>query len=120
MRRRRTIVLLPVLAALAAAGAGCGGDDDTSGGEAAGTQATIKTFMFEPDPIEVDAGTTVTWTNEDDILHTVTSTKSGGAAAFDERLNGAGTSAEVSFDEPGTYEYICAVHDGMEGSVVVR
>jgi plastocyanin len=112
------IALLPVLAALVAAGAGCG-DDDDSGGEAAGSQATIKTFMFEPDPIEVDAGTTVTWTNEDDILHTVTSTKTA-PARFDERLDGAGTTADVAFDEPGTFEYICAVHDGMEGSVVVR
>jgi plastocyanin len=112
------LVLLSALAALVAAGAGCG-DDEGSGGEVAGTQATIKTFMYEPDPIEVDAGTTVTWTNEDDILHTVTSTKSA-AADFDERLDGAGTTAAVDFDKPGTYAYICSVHDGMDGSVVVR
>jgi plastocyanin len=115
---RRKLVLLPVLAALVAAGAGCG-DDDEASGESTGAEATIKTFMYEPESLEVDAGTKVTWTNEDDILHTVTSTESGGGA-FDERLDGAGTTAEVTFDEAGTFEYICSVHDGMEGSVVVR
>jgi plastocyanin len=120
--RPRTPVLLSALAALAVAGAGCGGDDDSGSAntDTAATEATIKTFMYEPDPIEVDAGTTVTWTNEDDILHTVTSTKAPAGAEFDERLDGAGTTAEVSFDEPGTYDYICSVHDGMDGSVVVR
>ena len=116
---RRIKLLLPVLAALVAAGAGCGGDDDDEAAATRGTQATIKTLMFEPDPIEVDAGTTVTWTNEDDILHTVTSQK-GAAQEFDEELDGAGTTAEITFDDAGTYDYICAVHDGMEGSVVVR
>ncbi|HEX2129378.1 MAG TPA: plastocyanin/azurin family copper-binding protein [Solirubrobacterales bacterium] len=123
MRRAPKFVLLPVLAALAAAGAGCGDDDDAAGeatgAQPAGTQATINTFMYEPDPVEVVAGDTVTWTNEDDILHTVTATKTA-ESRFDERLDGAGTTAEVTFDEPGTYEYICSVHDGMKGSVVVR
>ena len=121
MGRRTKVVLLPVLAALAVAGTGCGGDDSDGGEDAsaAAAEATIATFMFEPDPIEVEAGTAVTWTNEDDILHTVTAVKSGGVT-FDERLDGAGTTAEVAFDEAGTYEYVCAVHDGMEGSVVVR
>ena len=119
MRRRAKVLLLPVLAAIAAAGAGCGDDDEGSGGEAATAAATIKTFMFEPDPVEVDAGTTVTWTNEDDILHTVTSAQ-GSKSRFDENLYGAGTTAAVTFDEAGTFAYVCAVHDGMEGSVVVR
>ena len=119
MNRRAKLVLLPVLAAVVAAGAGCGDDDSDTSASAAGTEATIKTFMFEPDPLEVDAGTTVTWTNEDDILHTVTSAK-GAKPSFDEDLDGAGTTAEVTFDEAGTFEYICAVHDGMEGRVVVR
>ena len=117
--RTRTPVLLSVLAAVAVAGAGCGGGEASSPSASEGTEAEIKTFMFEPDPIEVDAGTTVTWTNEDDILHTVTSAKRA-PVRFDQRLDGAGTTAEVRFEEVGTYEYVCAVHDGMEGSVVVR
>ena len=119
--RLRTPVLLSVLAALAVAGTGCGGDNDGSaGGDSGATQATIKTFMYEPDPIETEAGSTVTWTNEDDILHTVTLAKSGEGEAFDEKLDGAGTKAEVTFPEAGTFEYLCTVHAGMEGTVVVR
>ena len=120
MRRpTRPVLLLPVLAALAVAGAGCGGGGDDGDAAAAENEATIKTFMFEPDPLEVEAGTSVSWTNEDDILHTVTSSQ-GGAGSFDERLDGAGSTAEVSFEKAGTYEYVCSVHDGMKGTVVVR
>jgi plastocyanin len=116
--------LILALASLAIAGAGCGGDDDSENGGAAaerGAAVTIQTFIYEPDPIEVDAGATVTWTNEDDILHTVTSGSRGEPTKeFDEELDGAGTTAEVTFDEPGSYDYFCLLHDGMDGSVVVR
>lgn len=119
-----------MLAALAAAGAlaaGCGGGDaDTeSGAESAagGNQVTVNTFIFKPKPIEIEAGETVTWTNEDSALHTVTSgTREDPDERFDGELPESGGTFETSFDEPGTYEYFCSIHSGpgMEGSVVVR
>ena len=109
---RRAAILGVVVAVVAVAG-GCPGDGGGDGGAAA---ATIRTFRFAPDPVEVDAGTTVTWTNEDDILHSVTST----TGAFGGDLDGPGATFGFTFEEPGRYAYVCRIHDGMEGQVVVR
>ena len=125
----RGTATLAGVAVLALGVSACGGDEESS---PAGATATIKTFMYEPDPLEVDAGTTVTFTNEDDILHTVTEgTKADPVrGGFDLRLDGAGSTGEVTFDgagstgevtfdEPGTIEYTCTIHDGMDGRVIV-
>ena len=128
MTKPRRLVLLAVSAALLVSAAGCGGGDAESTSTMSDTTAaasadavTIKTFMYEPDPVEVAVGTTVTFTNEDDILHTVTSgTREKPLKAFDEQLDGPATTAEVTFDEPGTIDYFCSLHDGMDGQVVVN
>ena len=125
----RAMAAFAAAAALAGGLTACGEDAEPAG-DAAGTAAeskqpaavAIRTFMYEPSPLEVERGTTVTFTNEDDILHTVTEGRRGDPVAdgFDEQLDGAGTAAEITFDEPGTIDYICTVHAGMDGEVVVR
>ncbi|HVM11716.1 MAG TPA: plastocyanin/azurin family copper-binding protein [Actinomycetota bacterium] len=94
---------------------------------------TVTNFRYEPPTLEVPTGTTVTWVNQDEILHTVTSgTPEGatvpgvseGAAAepdgrFDEELDGGGATVEVTLDERGTYTYFCAIHGGMVGEIIV-
>lgn len=129
MKPRRTIAALAAIAAsagFAACGGGDQGGDGASGSAtdqaAQGASVTIATFMYEPDPLEVDAGTTVTFTNEDRILHTVTegTRENPVKGGFDEQLDGAGTTAEITFDEPGKVEYFCSIHNGMDGTVVVR
>ncbi len=116
--------------ALLAGTAACGNTgSDPSSDAAAPSEAsaseqdaavTIRTFAFDPDPITVQAGTTVTWTNEDEILHTVTSGARGDAdGAFDEKLDGPGSVAEHAFETPGTYAYHCSIHPGMDGVVEV-
>lgn len=81
---------------------------------------TVKTFAFDPDPVRVEAGTTVTWTNRDEILHTVTSgVRDDADGMFDIELDGPGSVAEHTFDTPGTYAYHCSVHPGMDGVVEV-
>ncbi len=108
--------------------AACGnaGSDPSSDAAApsasAGEQSavTIKTFAFDPDPVRVKAGTTVSWTNEDEILHTVTSgERDEPDGAFDNKLDGPGSVAEHTFDTPGTYAYHCSLHPGMDGVVEV-
>ncbi|MBW3548286.1 MAG: cupredoxin domain-containing protein [Actinobacteria bacterium] len=85
-----------------------------------GGAVTIKTFAFDPDPATVPAGTTVTWANEDEILHTVTSGERDEAdGTFDKQLDGPGSVAEHTFDTPGTYAYHCSIHPGMDGVVEV-
>jgi plastocyanin len=83
--------------------------------------AAIRVFQFQPGALAVRAGTRVTWTNEDDITHTVTSGLPGSPdGRFDVRLSGKGTSGGASFSEPGVYPYFCTRHQSMRGEVLVR
>jgi plastocyanin len=81
-------------------------------------QVVIDNFAFRPQLLTVAAGTKVTWVNQDDVPHTVTSTArprvfASGTLDTDDRF------AHV-FTKPGTYEYFCAVHPHMTGKVVVK
>ena len=86
-----------------------------------GVPVAIQTFQFQPTLLEIGIGTTVTWTNRDQILHTVTAGAPGAAdGRFDGPLDGTGTTYEFTFTEPGTYAYFCARHEAMRGEVRVR
>lgn len=81
-------------------------------------------FAFFPGDLTVTAGTTVTWVNEDAVVHTVTSGSSNGSLGeadgiFDSGLFGAGESFEFTFTEPGTYSYFCTPHPWMQATVTV-
>lgn len=122
---------LALVAAAVLTFAACGGGDSdstpasTSPTSAAGTDGaavTIKVFNFQPDPLEVRVGETVTWTNEDEILHTVTSgPRDKPDGSFDGQLADKGATFEHTFDEAGTYDYFCSRHpgEGMTAQVVV-
>jgi plastocyanin len=91
----------------------------SQGGSAA--SATIRVFQFQPRALEIRAGTRVTWTNQDDITHTVTSGAPGSPdGRFDVRLGGQSASGSAAFPDPGVYSYFCARHPSMRGEVVVR
>lgn len=129
------------VAALAAAGAlaalaGCGGGGNDGGGgttsaaapAAARPAVVIKTFEFTPRSLTVARGTKVTWVDDDEIDHTVTSgTRKGESddtpdGRFDIRLADKGAKGSFTFTRPGTYTYYCTIHPGpgMTGRVVVR
>ncbi|MEJ7761724.1 MAG: cupredoxin family copper-binding protein [Thermomicrobiales bacterium] len=77
----------------------------------------ITDFAYRDATLEVPAGTTVRWVNNDVVPHTVTSTSDDGAL-----MSGTmslGDAFTFTFTEPGTYEYICSFHDNMVGTVVV-
>ena len=81
---------------------------------------TVKTFAFGPKVLEVTPGTTVTWTNADDIEHTVTSgDPEQPNGRFDHSLAGKGATATVRFDSVGTWSYYCKRHSFMRGEVRV-
>lgn len=82
---------------------------------AGGSAVEVSGFRFQPDDLEVEVGEEVTWTNEDQVTHTATA----GDGSFDVTMEGAGTSGAHTFTEAGTYEYRCAVHESMNGTVVV-
>jgi plastocyanin len=86
-----------------------------------GASATIRVFQFQPSALAVRPGTRVTWTNQDDITHTVTSGAPGTPDnRFDVALDGKGTTGSAIFAERGVYPYFCARHPSMRGEVVVR
>jgi plastocyanin len=76
----------------------------------------IKNFMFMPMDIHVAAGSTVTWKNEDEEPHTVTSDaglfRSGG-------IDGGGQFS-FKFEKPGVYKYLCSIHPQMMATVTVQ
>ena len=106
--------------------------DPGTGVDAGAASVVITNFAFDPDPVRVAVGEEVTWTNEDDILHTVTSgtPKEQGVPGvskdkapkpdglFDEELD-LDDDYSFTFDKPGEYSYFCDIHAGMEGTVVV-
>jgi amicyanin len=76
----------------------------------------IDNFSFTPKTLTVQSGTTVTWINQDDVPHTVTSTDKkfkSGVLDTDKRFS-------YTFSAPGTYSYYCSVHPHMTGKVVVK
>lgn len=80
----------------------------------------IKLFMFKPSQMEIKPGTTLIWTNQDAIDHSVTAGKPGSlSGAFDSDFFGQGQTFELTFDEPGTYDYFCKRHESMVGTIVV-
>jgi plastocyanin len=83
---------------------------------------TVKQFQFMPGELTIQVGTTVTWTNQDEILHTATSGVTPGTSdrKFDGSMDGRGTRFSHRFDQPGTYAYFCSRHNSMTGKVVVR
>ena len=79
------------------------------------TAVKIGNFTFGPQELKVMAGTTVTWTNEDDIPHTVASPNNFRSKVLD--TDGASRSR---FTTPGTYKYFCSLHPHMTGAIVVE
>lgn len=77
---------------------------------------TIDNFAFGPETIKVAVGTTVTWTNRDDIPHTVVSTD----GVFKSKVRDTDETFSYTFTKAGTYPYFCSVHPKMTGKVVVQ
>ena len=83
---------------------------------AATQTVTIADFAFSPATVTIRAGDTITWTNDDAIVHTATST----TGAFDSGDLAPGKSYSVTFTTAGTYDYFCAPHPTMTGQIVVQ
>lgn len=96
---------------------GGGGGDGGDGGGGGGTEVSMEGIAFQPAEVTVSAGDTVTWTNNDSVGHDVTadSFNSGDPGGL-----ASGKTFEHTFEEAGTFDYVCTVHPGMEGTVVVE
>lgn len=126
MSLRFTVVFVVLIAAAACGGYSSSasspapsptppGDPATSvsiprGAESLGNRA------YAPDELTVQAGATVTWTNTDSVAHTSTSNVAG----WDSGVVAPGGRFSAAFPAAGTFQYHCAIHPGMVGTVVVR
>jgi plastocyanin len=81
---------------------------------AGATTVRIANLSFDPAQVTIATGTTVSWSNEDSVPHTVTST--GGA--FDSGIFDPGASFTWTFAQPGSFPYACQLHPRMQGTVV--
>ncbi|MGH2805826.1 MAG: cupredoxin domain-containing protein [Actinomycetota bacterium] len=106
------LALAPAAPAAASGGGGCG-EPIT---EERGAEVDIEGFCFTPTVLYAAPGDTVTWTNRDPVPHNV-----GGAnmawGSFEQIRRGK--SISHTFSEPGVYSYVCSLHPGMAGTVVV-
>jgi plastocyanin len=130
----RAVLSIAVAGAVVIGLGGCSDDGvKESSPDSAGAVAHVKVFQFQPGRLKVKAGTVVTWINDDEITHTVTSgtrdyapgdtgqvTATHKDGRFDNVLEGAGKKATFKFDRPGTFHYFCDRHPGMEADVEVQ
>ncbi len=81
-----------------------------------GTQIGIDNFKFAPTPLTIDKGTEVTWTNHDDIPHSIVLNALG---VRSKAMDTDGTFT-YKFDKTGTFFYVCGLHPYMQAKVVVK
>lgn len=79
-------------------------------------EVKIDNFSFGPATLTVPVGTTVTWTNRDDIPHTVVSTD----GVFKSKVLDTDDKFSYTFSKTGTYPYFCSIHPKMTGKIVVQ
>ena len=105
---------MAALVAFAVVLAGCGGKSGSSAPVATTHVEMAKSYRFDPEVIEVGAGATVTWTNNDNFTHTVQ------VEGQPDHKVGRGDSVSITFTKAGTYKYVCSLHPhDMSGEVVV-
>jgi amicyanin len=75
----------------------------------------IDNFAFAPEALTVSTGTTVTWTNRDDIPHSIVENN----GLFHSQAFDTDGSYSYTFNKAGTYDYICGLHPHMKGKIVV-
>jgi plastocyanin len=83
---------------------------------ASGAEVKIDNFSFGPASVTVPVGTTITWTNNDDVPHVVASDDK----IFKSKALDTDDHFSFTFTKPGTYEYFCAIHPKMTAKVVVQ
>lgn len=113
----RAFKLLTFQASMLAAGAlmmGVAADMAHAAPPAAAVQ--IGNFTFKAQVLTVRPGTTVTWTNGDDIPHTVTSN----TGVFKSKVLDSGDKFSFTFAKPGQFGYFCSLHPHMTGTIVVK
>src|SRR5918911_3329832 len=88
-----------------------------------GSSSPTVSKPYDPSPLTVKPGTSVTWTNNDSSIHTVTSglpEKGDVGTLFDSSLINPGMTFVHIFDKQGTFDYSCTLHPFMHGQIIVQ
>ncbi len=122
--KQKPVILGLILATLVVAGGvaieGCGG-----GGDPGANEVFMQSIAFSPMEITIQAGESVTWTNQDIVPHTATSGNPGDAdsgSIFRSALLSQGGTFTHTFNDAGEFVYYCEVHPGMmrDAKVIVQ
>jgi plastocyanin len=118
MRRSVSTGVFLAALGLGIAGLGAGAGTVTAGAQPKPETMEVKidNFTFGPAALTVMVGTTITWTNRDDIPHTVVSTDK----VFKSKVLDTDEKFSFTFSTPGTFPYFCSIHPKMTGTVVVQ
>jgi plastocyanin len=137
---KRLAAVLCTIAAVVVVGAACGDDSGSGSSTPPPTNAPIVVVdlrgkptvdvnaqddFFDPNGIQIDAGTVVTWHNVGQNVHNVLPMNDienfGGTAPFGVQTEafGPGATYSFTFGTPGTFNYTCTIHTGMVGRVIV-
>ena len=134
---KKPIALTILCLVLALFVAACGGDDDDdSGGNGGGDEAStvgpsgksgkdnvekveMKDINYVPAQVTIPAGTTIQWTNNDSVAHTVTK-GDGPGPKFDSKTIDQGDTFERNFTNKGTINYFCTIHPNQKGTITVQ
>ena len=111
--RMKRLLFISVLATVILMG--CSKDKDNNNNTPDPNRITMSGSVFSPSSLQVNLGATVTWNNNDNMVHTVTADD----ASFDSGDISAGASFTHTFSTLGTYTYHCIHHSGMTGTVTV-
>jgi plastocyanin len=125
----RVLTLLLLGGCCAVAAAGCGGKSSpadhpaplTQAGGSAGkakgtTEVDMKNIKFVPQQVSVPVGSTIHFVNQDSVQHDVVATS---GATFHSPLFGKGGHFDYKATKAGTIDYVCTVHPGMDGKIIV-
>ena len=88
--------------------------DDGNGGSTLNT-ISMKNAVFSPSSLQVNIGATVTWINDDNMVHTVTADN----GSFNSGDIAPGSRFSYTFSSTGTVSYHCSHHSGMTGTIIV-
>jgi len=120
MRRSVSIASLAAALVLGTVGFGTGRKSSVASAQEKTSTMEVKidNFSFGPVTLTVPVGATVTWTNRDDIPHTVVSTDD--SKTFKSKVLDTDDRFSFTFSKAGTYPYFCSIHPKMTGKVIVQ
>jgi len=116
MKYKRFLFVFAVLVGTQLSAQGQASPAATPDAKATPVEVKIDNFSFSPATITIPVGTTVRWTNRDDIPHTVVNDKE----TFKSKTLDTDEQFSYTFTKPGTYEYFCSIHPKMTGKVLVQ